>query len=768
MARYDGTDQGDVYIGTALADQIYGNGGDDDLSGGGSGDLIYGGEGDDHLSGGDGDDRLYGEDGHNRLEGGDGADSIYSTGIDSVDGGVGYDYWYGDYSNTTEAVTYYGDKNVFSNGIELQNIERISYAGGYGDDTFVFQSLRRSDYVFRSFDGGYGEDSLYIDGSSDRSRGQTYEFVGSESFSGLNGLFSNVENVHVIGGHGAEKFLVSATPLLYGGSIEIDGGDGVDLLDVRYDAYDSVRFVLNPDGSLEAPAGSFSNFEAFRITVGSGTNTVVLGNADDRITSLHGTSDYLDAGEGDDLVMVGGTGFTAIGGNGTDTLDIKIHKGGWFDESSGTATGGVIFHGFEHYILSGTDAAETFNICSLSVAAINPGYDPNIADILNADLSTLNHGINVSGRTYSTISELQIDSLIAHGIKYVHLIATNFDDTISDPIDSLGGGKSFIDAGMGTDTLIVSLIGGIVAPEFIVNDDGTVTTEVGIYSNFERYVVSASASDATGDVHVTTGAMDDTIALYGASGTRSVLSGMEGNDIINGGNGKDDLRGGEGNDHLSGSGGDDTLGGAAGSDLLDGGAGIDTAAYRSAERGVQVRLDYAGLQDTKGAGTDTLVSIENLTGSDHADKFNGNGLANVLDGRAGNDRLFGGAGSDVLIGGAGYDRVTGGDGADVFCFQSVADFGVVRIDEVKDFVHAQGDRIDISAIDADRHRAGNQAFTFVGAAAFATGGTEAQLRFEAVSGDHYIVQGDLNHDGVADFTFDVTSDAPLAASDFIL
>ena len=56
-----------------------------------------------------------------------------------------------------------------------------------------------------------------------------------------------------------------------------------------------------------------------------------------------------------------------------------------------------------------------------------------------------------------------------------------------------------------------------------------------------------------------------------------------------------------------------------------------------------------------GAGIDTLVSIENLIGSNYNDTLIGDTGANVINGGLGNDTLIGGLGNDTLIGGAGSD-----------------------------------------------------------------------------------------------------------------
>ena len=78
----------------------------------------------------------------------------------------------------------------------------------------------------------------------------------------------------------------------------------------------------------------------------------------------------------------------------------------------------------------------------------------------------------------------------------------------------------------------------------------------------------------------------------------------------------------------------------------------DTASYATAGSGVTVSLAIAGPQDTVGAGLDTLIGIERLIGSSSNDTLTGDGLANRIDGGAGDDTIDGGAGNDILIGGA--------------------------------------------------------------------------------------------------------------------
>ena len=97
----------------------------------------------------------------------------------------------------------------------------------------------------------------------------------------------------------------------------------------------------------------------------------------------------------------------------------------------------------------------------------------------------------------------------------------------------------------------------------------------------------------------------------------------------------DDLRGLGGIDTLSGLDGDDMLDGGSGGDTLDGGSDLDTAAYVSAAAAVSVSLAKAGGQDTGNAGVDTLLSIENLIGSDFDDQLTGDRFRRDADRRVG-------------------------------------------------------------------------------------------------------------------------------------
>jgi len=84
---------------------------------------------------------------------------------------------------------------------------------------------------------------------------------------------------------------------------------------------------------------------------------------------------------------------------------------------------------------------------------------------------------------------------------------------------------------------------------------------------------------------------------------------------------------------------------------------------------------------------------------------------------------------------------------------------------ITDFSHAQGDKIDLSAIDANTGAAGDQAFSFIGTDAYT--GVAGQLRY-VVGGGITTIAGDINGDGTSDFHIQLTGAIGLVAADFVL
>ncbi|MEA3054562.1 MAG: serralysin [Sphingomonadales bacterium] len=141
--------------------------------------------------------------------------------------------------------------------------------------------------------------------------------------------------------------------------------------------------------------------------------------------------------------------------------------------------------------------------------------------------------------------------------------------------------------------------------------------------------------------------------------------------------------------------------------------------------------------------------IENAIGGSARDYLYGNDVSNKLVGNGGNDVLDGAKGDDIYTGGAGADEFR------------ISELG--GKDKITDFTSGV-DKIRLSEIDANSGVAGNQAFTFIGNSAFHN--VAGELRSFTQGGDHMFA-GDVNGDGVADFTINIGT-ANAVVSDFFL
>jgi hypothetical protein len=173
-------------------------------------------------------------------------------------------------------------------------------------------------------------------------------------------------------------------------------------------------------------------------------------------------------------------------------------------------------------------------------------------------------------------------------------------------------------------------------------------------------------------------------------------------------------------------------------------------------------LTFDGSKETDGRFT--------VLGGAGDDLITGGAQKDFLAGRDGDDILNGGGGNDVLVGGRGADKLTGGTGKDWFRYEDVAESNLDDgVDTIIDYEgSASGERIDLSAIDADINMDGNQAFTWIGTNAAFTE-QAGQLRVVQTDGK-WFVEGDVDGDGVADIVIhvDIGLDYIWSSSDFIV
>ncbi len=221
--------------------------------------------------------------------------------------------------------------------------------------------------------------------------------------------------------------------------------------------------------------------------------------------------------------------------------------------------------------------------------------------------------------------------------------------------------------------------------------------------------------------------------------------------------------------NLSGNSLSNTLYAGLGNNVLNGGTGTDTVSYQyglvsGATLGVNVSLGIATAQVTGRSGSDTLTSVENLTGSSLNDTLTGSAGNNVLNGSAGNDSLLGGEGNDTLIGGAGKDTLVSGNGNDTFDFNALSETGTTSAtwDVISSFVRGQ-DKIDLSTLDANTATAANDAFngTLIGSAVSFT--VAGQLKL--ISG---VLYGNTDTDATAEFAIQLTGVTALSVTDLIV
>jgi Ca2+-binding RTX toxin-like protein len=250
-------------------------------------------------------------------------------------------------------------------------------------------------------------------------------------------------------------------------------------------------------------------------------------------------------------------------------------------------------------------------------------------------------------------------------------------------------------------------------------------------------------------------------------GGNDQLFGDAGDDSLNGQSGNDILDGGADNDVLDGGIGNDTVIVSTGNDTAVGGAGIDTLNFFGlGANGVTVDLLRTTVNLNNGDVL-TFREFERVIGTSGADTIVGDNQANaLLAGGAGVDVINGRGGNDIINGGAGADRMVGGEGVDTFDFNAITESGVTGT--ARDVIHdfAKGiDKIDVSTIDAITGGV-NNAFTFVGGAAFTAAGQARAIQ----TGAHTVLE--FNTDGVAGAEFAIVlanfTASTLTQGDFIL
>jgi Ca2+-binding RTX toxin-like protein len=214
------------------------------------------------------------------------------------------------------------------------------------------------------------------------------------------------------------------------------------------------------------------------------------------------------------------------------------------------------------------------------------------------------------------------------------------------------------------------------------------------------------------------------LIIHGTAG-KDRMVGTGGDDVIDAGGGNDTVYGGDGDDTFVANTGD-------GNDSYFGEAGSDTLDMSAILARVTVDLGGGSAGSTQ-SGADRLSGIENVVTGAGADSITASTAANVMAGGAGNDTFR-------------FTSAAAADGDTILDFQ-------------------QGDVLDLSGIDANAGKWGNQAFTLV--AGEVNAAAQLMVSHETRDGvDYTVVAGNTGGDAGAEFRLSLKGAHDLDGSDF--
>ncbi|UFW78748.1 M10 family metallopeptidase [Rhizobium sp. SU303] len=452
---------------------------------------------------------------------------------------------------------------------------------------------------------------------------------------------------------------------------------------------DSGNDTLDGGAGIDKMSGGTGN----DVYIVDNANDAVIENVDEGTDTVRTTGSYTLSTNVENLVYIGTFGFSGTGNTGANVI-----TGGtgidWLDGKAGADTliGGA---GNDTYIVD--------DLGDVVVEAADSG-----ADTIRTDLAAYSLADNANvedlyfaGSGNSTGVGNSLDNIITGGTG---------DDTLSG-----GAGNDTLSGDWGDD----SLAGGIGYDIYVVYGDGDTVIENAdegidtVKTYLASYTLSANVENLINFGRTAfTGTGNNLNNTITGGAVIDILSGGAGDDTLDGGAGADRLIGGTGNDTyivdnasdvvtevanegidtvrttlasytlgsdvenltymgavaftgtgndlantIRGAAGADTLDGKAGADILIGGAGDDTYIVDNLADVVTERPNEgADLVKTTLSSYALTNNVEKLTFIGTGDfAGTGNGLANTINGSAGNDTLDGGAGNDVLDGGAGND-----------------------------------------------------------------------------------------------------------------
>jgi Ca2+-binding RTX toxin-like protein len=651
MADIVGTPGDDPNLdGTEFDDLIQGLGGNDTLRGFGGNDTLEGGAGNDTLEGGTGNDVLKGGGGNDTLDGGDGSD------LASYGGAT---------SGVTVSLAVAGPQVTGGAGTDtLVNIEKLR--GSEFDDTLT------GDAGDNTLQGGGGDDTL--DGgaggdwaSYDQATAAvtvSLAIAGAQNTGGAG--TDTLISIEKLRGSDFDDSLTGdeAANILQGGAGDdtLGGGGGGDLASYE-EANTGVTVSLAIAGAQNTVGAGSDTLVSIEKLRGSNFNDTLTGDTGDNTLEGMGGDDTLDGGAGGDwasysqaaagvTVSLAIAGAQDTGGAGSDTLiSIEKLRGSDFDDTlTGDAASNILQGGAGDDTLDGGGGGDLASyeeaISGVTVSLASAGAQ----NTLGAGIDTLINIENLRGSNHNdtltgdagdnTLEGMDCNDTLDGGAGADWASYSQAMAGVTVSLASVGAQNT---VGAGTDTLVnIEKLLGSDFDDTLTGDAADNTLEGGSGDD----VLDGGDGSDWASYHRAMGAVTVSLAIAGSQNTGG--AGID--TLVN----IEKLRGSDFDDTLTGNAGDNTLQGGDGDDTLDGGDGGDSASYDQATAAVTVSLAIVGAQDTGGAGTDTLLNIERLRGSDFDDTLTGNAGDNALQGGDGDDTLDGGDGTDR----ASYDQAT--------------------------------------------------------------------------------------------------------------
>lgn len=272
----------DTILGGNGSDVIFGEWGDDEISGNDGADSLYGGVGDDTLKGGSENDIIEGNDGNDHLEGGTGDDLlIVEAGNDLIDGGDGID-----------TISY----SKSPNGITVNLDETNSYQSE--------NSISASPEPNFTIASGTAEDG----------------FETTDTLENLENIVASQQDDILIGNSSANKIeALDGNDLLIGNgeSNIIDGGNGNDTVSYRRET-DKVNVDLETRIGAKF-SGDTDTLISIENVIGSAGDDEIIGDENSNFIFGEEGKDSLQGKQGDDKLIGGKDGDVIDGGEGNDT-----------------------------------------------------------------------------------------------------------------------------------------------------------------------------------------------------------------------------------------------------------------------------------------------------------------------------------------------------------------------------------------------------------------------------------------------------------------